>query len=377
MKIKVTLEGLPLKYVFISHFELFRWPQMEYFITDNEGYALLGGVADSSTITIYAQNTAVRLLDGRNLIPWEITTNFEDVSDGDTLNIHQDYQRVDDFKIMDACYDVYSTVFQQFSPFNSSNRREFPYGQEDTVAETKNQLPRIECRYPDVFFAPDLAWVEPHGLTTGYPVMHIADKSKDSRLFGVGASIASLIPHEYGHTIHMAQMSQQQRVRTEVKYALWITERLATGQPPTHDTSVVTNPFVAFIESFAIFSERFYFFKKTVKLELSQDALHDAFIHDELSNTPTLCQSPFNKEHIGVLNPDLSITPYLLGGNIEGAIYGALFLDLARRIELETVINIFLKSKASDFKEFKEFIIDSNNKEHINNINLVTDVWGM
>jgi hypothetical protein len=333
----------------------------------------------------------VRVLDGNSPIPVEVTQNFT-VADGGTININTNAERQDHFRIMDSCLVAYDAVFRQFSPFNRQGRREFPFGQRPTVAETRNMVPRIEVVYPDNSPSP-LAFVEPVSLGTGFPLIHIKHKSNDLRLFGAPDPVPdpahpipagtttdpTLIPHELAHALHFSLMPATTRASVEAQYLQWITSRIASGLPPFHNTTLATTPFVAWIESLGIFSERFFFFSLRRTPPLTGVDLRKAFFRDELSAAPLLQTTNLTGySQVGKLNAAGNVVPALTNDNVEGALYGAIFLDFARRVGLREAVGRYLGSSDDNvlaFDDFRNLIIDETDFD--NDIIQVANTWGL
>ncbi|MGV0029403.1 hypothetical protein [Phormidesmis priestleyi] len=179
----VTLRGSPLRRTYVSHFDFFRVPQTLFFRTNETGQVTVAnagfanvtsdpdGPSGEITVTVHAQNSVVRVLDGNFPVPVEVTQNFL-VKNGGAININTNAEQQDHFRIMDICLDAYDTVFRQFSPFNRPRRKAFPFGQAATVASTRDSLPRIEVVYPDNSLS-TLAFTEPVSIGTGFPLIHI------------------------------------------------------------------------------------------------------------------------------------------------------------------------------------------------------------
>jgi hypothetical protein len=388
----VTLRGNPLRRTYVSHFDFFRVPQTLFFRTDEAGQVTVAnaGVANvtadpsgpsgSITVTVHAQNSVVRVLDGNFPVPVEVTQSFT-VTNGGTININTDAEQQDHFRILDTCLDVYDTVFRQFSPFNRVNRQAFPFRQAETVAATRDSLPRIEVVYPDNSPA-TLAFVEPASIGTSFPLVHLKDKSFDQnsrRLFGTESVAATLIPHELAHALYFALMPLTTRTSVETQYLGWITSRIASGLPPFHNTNLATIPFVAWIESLGIFSERFFFFSKLLTPPLTGTALRQAFFRDELSAAPLLRTANISGyRQAGTLDTSGNIVPAFTGDDVEGALYGAIFLDFARRRGLGEAVGRYLNSSDNSvlvFNDFRNLIITET--EFDNDITQVANTWGL
>lgn len=401
----VTLRGRPLRRTYVSHYDFLRIPQTLFFRTDEVGRVTVtnSGLANVTgdpagpngriTVKVYAQNSVVRVLDGNLPLSLEVSQDFT-VTNGTTININTNAEQQDYFRIMDACLDVYDTVFRQFSPFNRIGRRAFPFGQAASVVGTRDMLPRIEVVYPDNSPA-TLAFVEPVSLGTGFPLIHIKHKSLDRRLFGIADLVPdptdaipsgtpptdpTLIPHELSHALYFALMPTTTRALVETQYLGWLTSRIATGLPPFHNTNFATTPFVAWIESLGIFSERFFFFSRRTP-QLNGTALRNAFFRDELSASPIL-QATNLTDYIQAGNLDTSsnIVPAagFMGDNVEGAVYGAIFLDFARRVGLREAVGRYLNSSDNNvlaFDDFRNLIIDETDFD--NDIGEVANTWGL
>ncbi|MCE7976526.1 MAG: hypothetical protein DYH03_05060 [Nitrospira sp. NTP1] len=140
-------------------------------------------------------------------------------------------------------------------------------------------------------------------------------------------------------------MPRATRASVEAQYLVWITNRIASGLPPFHNTNLATTPFIAWIESLGIFSERFFFFSLRRTPPLTGAALRQAFFRDELSAAPLLqTTSLTGYSQVGTLNGAGNVVPALTGDNVEGAIYGSIFLDFARRVGLREAVGRYLNS---------------------------------
>lgn len=391
----VTLHGKPLRRTYVSHFDFFRIPQTMVFRTDEQGRVTVAGSDPRQptgpiTVTVHAQNSVVRMLDGSLPIPVEVTQSFT-VSDGSKININSNAEQQDHFRIMDACLVAYDTVFRQFVPFSASSRDAFPFGQAASIAATRDRLPRIEVVYPDQGLA-TLAYVEPRSLATGYPLIHIKDKRSDRRLFGapdpvldptdpggaLGSVDASLIPHELSHALYFALMSDDLRGSVETQYLAWIVGRIGAGRPPYHGTSLKTTPFVAWIEALGLFAERFFFFSQRIAPSVTGVGLRQAFYRNELSAAPLLQTTGFDEYlQAGAESSAGKVVAALQGEDVEGAVYGAVFNDLARH-GLARAVRLYLESSEARvlrFDDFKKYVVDETELDA--EIAQVAKTWGM
>ena len=375
----VNLRGRPLRRTYVSHFDFFRVPQTDFVRTNEAGEATIGSAVSTSQIRVrvHAQNAVVRVLDGSFPVPVEVSQEFT-VSHGGTININTAAEQQDHFRIMASCLDVYDTVWRQFRPFNQSSRGAFPFGTGGTVAQDRERLPRIEVVYPDNSPA-TLAFVEPVSLTTGHPLIHIKHRSLDPRLFGTTSPSVdpTLIPHELAHALYFAIMPATTRASVESQYLAWITSRVAAGLPPFHNTATATTPFVAWIEALGIFSERFFFFSRRHTPPLTEVQLRQAFFRDELSATPLL-QSTALTDYSQVATLNGGVVPALTGDNVEGAVYGAIFVDLARRAGLRESVGQYMASSDNsvlNFDDFRNLLISETDLDP--DVIAVANTWGL
>jgi hypothetical protein len=376
----VNLRGRPLRRTYVSHFDFFRVPQTVFVRTNEAGQATIASAVSTSQIKVrvHAQNAVVRVLDGSFPISVEVSQEFT-VSHGGTININTTAEQQDHFRIMASCLDVYDTVWRQFRPFNQPSRGAFPFGRGGTVAQDRERLPRIEVVYPDNSPA-TLAFVEPVSLTTGHPLIHLKHRSLDPRLFGTTTPPMdpTLIPHELAHALYFAIMPATTRASVEAQYLAWITSRVAAGLRPFHNTATATTPFVAWVEALGIFSERFFFFARRQTPPLTDVQLRQAFFRDELSATPLLQSTALTGySQVATLNGS-GVEPALTGDNVEGAVYGAIFVDLARRAGLRESVGQYMGSSDNsvlNFDDFRNLLINETDLDP--DVIAVANTWGL
>jgi hypothetical protein len=395
---RVLLRGAPLRRTYVSHFDFFRVPQTLFFRTDEDGHVTVANAGNANVtadpsgpngtikVRVHAQNAVVRVLDGALPLPIEVSQEFE-VSNTLDANINTNAEQQDHFRIMDACLEAYDLVFRQFAPFNRSGRRAFPFGQAASILATRNMTPRIEVSYPDQG-PTHLAWVEPASVGTGFPLIHLKDKNfdppgpggPDRRLFGAPDAsppvLPTLIPHELAHALYFSLMSATTRASVEGQYLAWITSRIAAGLPPFHNTGLVTNPFVAWIESLGLFAAQFFAFRRLHTPAVDGVALRKAFFRDELSASPLLEGNLRGYLQVGRLNAANKIEPEVTGVNVEGAVYGAVFLDFARRVGLREAVGRYLTSADNNvltFDDLHNLIIDETDFD--DDIREVRNTW--
>lgn len=344
----VTLDGQPLRYTFVSYHPDFEDPH--YAISDGDGIARFPNVKSSQVIDVivHAQNLAVRMLDGSTASSAEKSLRYRNKKSGARLNVSPRDGSFEYFAIMDRCYDVYETVFRPVAPFSGASRREYPWGGRKGEVHKLRFKPAVDCRYPETIAPGKLAWVQPQSVTGGRPLMHIKPQKTDNRLFGTAKRPATTIPHEYAHAVHFGLMSTIDRWLLAAKYGVWITKELVKGNSATHRTNKKTVPLIAFVEAIGIFSQRFFLFAKQVRPDLSGATLRSAFVEDELSGSPALAKVMPGYVKIGTRSRSGDIKPHLTGSSTEGAVYGAIFLDLASRATLAEAVAMYLRCGSSD-----------------------------
>ena len=375
--VTVTVQGRPLQQAYVSHFDFFRIPQTRFFRTGDDGRAEIAGVTGTTKVRVHCQNPVVRVLDGAFPVPVEVSQEFT-VSDEDTITINTAAQQRDHFRVLQQCQEVYDTVWRQFSPFNRPGRRRFPFGSGDTIAQTRDRLPRIELVYPDTGVAP-LAWVEPSSLGTGFPLIHVKDRSLDDRLFGTDSVRPSLIAHELSHALHFAVMPATARALIETQYLAWITSRVSAGLPPFHNTTASTTKFVAWIEALGLFGERFFTFATTRDPLQSGQTLRQNFFRDELSLEPDLADLLGGYVQAG-RRSGTGVEARITGDDVEGAVYGAVFLDLARRVGLREMVGRYLNSgpvNVSTFDDFSNLLLADPDMDFTDDVLAVRATWSL
>lgn len=335
----IGVDNTSLKRVYLQHRNP-KHPLGRVFQTDDNGCVTLPKVSDFTgeiTVTVFCQNPVVRILDGDNFgFPLIQEVSFRD---GETVQIMGSKSR--HFQVLQQCLDAYDLGLKEFPPYNQEERGAFPFCRRRTLEETMCSLPCVELSFPDHFPSP-LSFVEPASARTGFPLMRIKDY--DRRLFDSDICKRTLIPHELSHALHFAFLPLQLRIAIEVKYALWLAKRVIKGQPPFHGTAVVTSPFIAYIEAFPLFVER-YVIHKITNLNLSGLALHQSFFDAERNRTAGTVMG-------------------LRGKDVEGAVMGALFIDFADSplTGLGFVVNSYITSSALSFYDYRNFICVSEGR---------------
>ena len=376
----VTISGQPLKRAFVEHIGLFGI-SLGFKLTDANGsFTFDAGLGfNELDVKIHCQNSVLRVVDGA-FFASPISFSAK-VANGATISITS---KPDHYRILNICLDIYDTVWRQFRPYNRNSRKDFPLGKRPLLRDTFASNTRIELSYPDSFPSPR-AFVEPSGLSNnGFPLVHIKHRANDGRLFGEGDAFApqhdrSLLPHELGHAFHFSSLTGSTRTQIEGGYLAYLGGQVISGGTLTHNVNTVTSPLPAFVESVGIFSERFFFFKKLVRPNLTGVNLRRAFFRDELSANPSLPGVLVDgSTQVGRRNNDGTITPLVTtGDNVEGCIYGAIYLDFASRVGLREAVEHVLDSNATNVDEFITSVQGSGNQQSTNAINAVKQTWNL
>lgn len=379
----------PLRRAYVEHVVgPVRVPGSELYITDDNGRVkdgrdnfgidaipnFLNGRID---IRVICHNSVVKIPNGL-LDHW---VDFS-IADGNTRTIDNTSApgRLDHWRLLNRFAEVYDRVFRQFGAFSNP----FPLGKRATLDATRAQSKRIEVFFPTV--SPGLPFVEPRGLHTGYPIIHM--KEFDGRLFGTATAQPDLVPAELSHALHFSKLSDAQRHSITINYPKWIIADVLAGideERGTHNLTKDTDPLVAFVEAFDYFAKRLDWFMRNNPLQ-SGPGLRNAFILSELRRT-RLTDRDNRITVFGRLTGPLSTgtfdprAEFLTSGSrsatsIEGTIYAALFLDFARRpgVGLRTVVQLFIQSKALSFGEFRTWV-NSNRPQFRSMLDQVCLTW--
>lgn len=373
VNLRVGRNTQPLKRAYVEHIAFgLRVPGSQLYITDDSGRVrdpqgnlgidaipnLLNGRID---VRIICHNSVVKIPNG-------ILDHFNDfsIADGGTITITNanSQNNFNHFRILNRCIEVYDNVLRQFQVFSS----EFPLGKKNTLDNTRKSRQRLEVSFPSSIVV-QLAFVEPKSIHTGFPVIHIGNidgrfpiDDPSNRLFG---NNPMLIPAELSHALHFSHLNENQRHDITVKYGKFIVTDFLLGGGGTHSMLKDTDPLVAFVEAFDHFVHRFDRFIRA-NPNLTGVPLRNGFIRAELDSRE---QFDRNTRGFGTMSGNLStgiFTPnpaFLTRGrnsatSIEGSIYGAIFLDFARRpgVGLRTAVNAYIRSKALSFGEFRTWV---------------------
>ena len=349
-----------------------------------------------STFAVLCQNSVVKVLNGAAvLIPvWQ---DFA-TQDGGTVLINTVAEQVEHYRILNRFSLSYDRVFRQFQPFRLSRFPDFPLGRRPALSASKDQAKRIEVAFPDNFPLAELSFTEGASSSTGFPLVHLRQPVR-----------VDVIPDELSHALHFSLLTKTKREKIERDYLRWIatdavvdrrevdvvdasgaTVRIALGG--RHWFTERTTQMVAFIEAFSHFGARFETFLVSngqagvtndpqVLLQRRRD-----FLDAELSSTNYWAAG--NLHQAGIRQPDGTINPNtvvdqftnnhltIAGPDMEGAVYGAIFLDFASRVGLRDTVRAYLRSGALDFGGYLRHIHDEL-PQHAQAIDAVQQTWGL
>jgi hypothetical protein len=360
----------PLRRVFIEHLVL--GVPSGLYVTDDRGRLVdnnrdegLDSFTDYADLRVLCHNSVVRAPNG----PIDHWVDFPGVRDLETHVIGGPAEQRNRFRVINRAAEAYDRVFRQFEPF--ATRGEFPLGQPTSLSEGRDRARRLELMFPDAGPQP-LAFVEPKGLTTGFPVVHMKAHGADQRLFGGNGRYPTLVPGELAHALHFSLLTEAQRDQLAAAYVRFIVADWTNQGKGTHELDKITDPTVAFVEALDHFATEFTIFRIRFPSVASGSAARRAFIEDQLA-----------RDVVGTISGPLetgTITPKagIAGSSIEGAVYGAIFLDLARRtrIGLSRAVRAFFDSKATTFGQFRTWV-DANRPEMTPALDEVSTTWNM
>ena len=153
-----------------------------------------------------------------------------------------------------------------------------------------------------------------------------------------------------GHALHFSKLSAAKRWDIEVRYIGFLLDQ------GTHNFIVATTPFVAFIESFAIFSDTY--FNNSNRSLSGEDRYQDFF---------AFCRN--------------TLPTTVMGDDTEGAVFFCLFVEYADMdgIGLPFVVRTYVESEALNFIEYAEYIRDrfGLSSRQYSALRDAASIWGM
>lgn len=388
LNIAINVDGKPAKRVYVEH----TWEvlgirgSLGLYMTDNNGRvrdnggnAGIDSSKDEAHIRILGQNSVARILNGK--FPLMIFPIWVDkkVRDGVTINLNTAADKVDHFRILNLAMQNYEEVHRRFPPFSSLPNVDFPLGRQRTLQATKGQTERIGIVFPDNLFSDNpsdaLAFCEPKSLTTGYPLIHLKDRNQSQpmfdKLFGTNGMSPTVIAGEFSHALHFSLLDSTARGAVEVNYVKFLLSEWLADRKPIHKMGKHTTALVAYIEAIDHFSLRLSLFVArfgNFRVDLPRD-----FVLAELKDTAPywLAGSP----QVGQLTGD-NMRPLFTTSDDEGAIYGAIFLDFARRTTPATAVWAYFQSHALNFRQYQSWI-HAHMPQHTAAIDAVAVTWSL
>ncbi|CAH0053690.1 unnamed protein product [Clonostachys solani] len=351
---------------------------MNVYITDETGRVQNGdgrlGIESKTSdadIRILGQNSVARILEGSS-VPLIVLPVWVDtkIRDGSVIDLNTVAEKTDHFRILNLAWENYDDVHKRFPPFSGlpNGENQFPLGKKPTLQETKDQAKRIEIVFPDNL-PQDKAFCEPMSISTVYPLIHLKGRLQnfDHHLFGEGVQ-PTLIPSELSHALHFSRLDLVARGSIETHYVSFLLPDLAAGRDGSHYMGKRTSSMVAYIEAMDHFSSRFSVFLSQSGLGVN---LETEFVNKELSDTGEYWLKPMRQA--GRVTAS-EVKAQFSGDDDEGAVYGAIFLDFARRTTLATAVDAYHRSQALSFGQYKSWI-HSHMSQHTNDIDAVARTW--
>lgn len=124
---------------------------------------------------------------------------------------------------------------------------------------------------------------------------------------------------------------------------------------------------VAYIEAFGLFSQRFARYQTSSAAQGT--ALHTAFVQAELQRSDTA----------RIVTSNAPLQPAFMRDDVEGAVYGAIFVHFASLTTLATAVEAFYRSEAVTFDEYHKWIHANMGQVQVivSAIDKVKSTWGM
>ena len=376
-------------------------------IHDKDGNEGISSLTTSADITVHCQNSVARVLDSNDLLQRCPTMSATITSRGaarDTVTILGTNPNIRHFRILNQVAACYHLVWRQFEPFAS--REEFPLGRSSNDLETtRNQAKRIEILFPSpasalpgiatalgITLPPTmsrvLSFTDPVGTADGWPRINVEPDPPESRLFTGGAVFANgnrsglqLIPSELPHSLHFSLLTKSKRDQVRTDYLGFMIGQLINGLPATHAIGAVTSPMVAFIESLDHLSHRLSEHMRSTRQTFPANVPDfGRYVVNEMRGrnpvAPRVARlaidSSGGRRRI-VARPATGLT--LSGSNDEGAVLGALFIDLAFRIGLKSVVEAVFESKRLTFGQFRTWF-NNNRSAESSELDAAATTWG-
>jgi hypothetical protein len=245
--------------------------------------------------------------------------------EGDDIDI-SGHQGSPGIALAAAALTVYDRGLRGFPPFRQAVDPAWPLS---CVRPGQGlRTPVIDIVYPDRSPA-RLPFVEPAAPTTGRPRIRLQRGNVDPE--GQPLDLA-VLAHELAHALHFSLMPVRLRLILESRYAAWIGARIATGRDPTHAAERRTTPFVAWLEAFGLFAERY---DRFVGAAAAPPAGQATFVATEIDRWQHLIEAP---------NPA-----------VEASVYASSILLPAREHSLDAAVGDYLASARTGVLEQSDF----------------------
>ena len=205
--------------------------------------------------------------------------------------------------------------------------------------------------------------------------------------------------------MHFSTLTATQRGRAQDEYADFILTSPVSGLGPFHSFNARTTPEVAYIEAGGFFSENFMEFMRArqpgastlVQPEQITETIQAEFVLSEwtrltsrasflnavialpslLTRIPrfpgTVAATP-PSPRFPLLRNRLLFRPTVTGGDVEGAIYSAIFVDFAATVGLDFAASSYFAANAITFGEYRAFI-NNQYPEHSETLEQVQLFW--
>jgi len=359
LTVTIQVNNEPLKRGYVEHIWRFGplGVPIQLYMTDDKGEFSFNSQTNDADIRILGQNSVARIVEGGGALFVADIWIDKKVENNDVVRLDTRQEKVQQFQILNRALEHYDSVHRKFVPFSHLPDPKFPLGKQSTLQKTKDQARRIEIVYPDNL-PQELAFVEPKSFRTSYPLVHLKGP-------GQGRGDGSYpLPHELAHALHFAMLNDDQRGDVELNYIRFLVGDIISGGCGHHGFNIQTTPMVAYIEAFGLFSQRFARYQASS--EAQGAALHTAFVQAELQRSDTA----------RIVISNAPIQPAFMRDDVEGAVYGAIFVHFASLAGLTTAVEAFYRSQAVTFDQYHSWIL-ANMAPHAAAIRTVKNTWGL
>jgi hypothetical protein len=314
--------GSPLRRVWVEH--LFTSQ-----LTNSSGCVTIAGASGVVEVRVHAHNPVIR---AENEWQWPISQVVR-FTNGQTVRIGAEGEW---FQLAEHFRRAYNDGLREFEPWANA---EFPGGSTRINSEflrvvTPELLP-VVASYTEPRPTTPTTLQNPIWFYPLAPLVHVLESQRN----------LETAAHELGHALHFAQLSPVKRMQSELVYLEWIRADLMSGGSATHCFERRTIPMVAYLEAFGFFAETY---PETAPVTGSGPARHAAFFEDA------------EEQGIFLRVPDPACSNGepgpVLGADVEGAVFMALFVDFAKRVGLDLVVETYATCEALDVFEYGECV---------------------